>query len=158
MCVPWFSYMAFDFPGVSNCAQLGKPGAHSPPLLAQNRVSLRGMVKLAKFLLPSLMLPNLYSVTHWFFCSSGILGTAPLKPGLLQRPSPPWVSGQVRLLHVLPDHGSEGLGPFTDSAAHMEICLPVTWHTGGRTPPGSPGSYESHRGTLLMNRCWLSVF
>lgn len=67
MCVPWFSYMAFDFPGVSNCAQLGKPGAHSPPLLAQNRVSLRGRVKLAKFLLPSLMLPNLYSVTHWFF-------------------------------------------------------------------------------------------
>lgn len=29
--------------------------------------SLRGRVKLAKFLLPSLMLPTLYSVTHWFF-------------------------------------------------------------------------------------------
>lgn len=78
---------------------------------------------LAKFLLPSHMFPNSYSFTY--FCFSGILG-ASLKPGLVQRPSYPGVSGQVSILHVLPDHGCEGLGPFADSATHREICLPAT--------------------------------
>lgn len=63
-----------------------------------------------------------------------------------------WVPGQINILHVLPNHGCEGLGPFTGSATQNEVCLLLSNTQGGRAPPGSPVSYKSHRGTFAHER------
>lgn len=144
--------MALDFPGVSNCAQLGKPGTHSQPLPAQSCSALRARVILAKFLLPSRMLPNLYSFTNF------------LRQWNTGRFSETWTCPKT-VLGILGCLAKLAFGACSQTMAvrgwgHSQILQPIVRSVcllpdthRGRTAPGSPGSFESHRGTLVINRC-----